>query len=188
MCVSASLTRPSVCNIPGGIKRLIVMESAALSSTTFTLGTLSDRFKVTAITGSPDAYEIPFDKKREAQAIATKQGNAFTHNINVRITSNEHVIFRDVDDLQNCCGYVAFVQDNYGAWFLLGCTLDRVAGAIDIGELDVTQADYDTDSTVAGEATGFTIALNSEQMNSTMIPVASAAVTTLLGLIVPFVP
>ncbi len=192
MCTAASLAKSTQCNIAGGIRRLLVMQIAILKDSddvapTFTLGTLADKFKIMAVVGAPPVYDIPFDRNRDAQASSTKNGNAFTHNVNVRITTNEHPILRDIDDLQNCCGYVAAVQDNFGAWFLLGTTINRFIAGVNIGELNVAQADHDTDTSPAGENVGITLAFSSERMNSNMIPISAAAVTTLLGLIVPAV-
>jgi ribosomal protein L31 len=188
MCTLASVNKSTTCNVAGSIKRVLVLTSSTLTDATFTLGTVANAFKVTAVTGTPPVYEVPFSKKLAAQASSVKNGKAYTHNVNVRIQSNEHPIFRDLDALQDCCGYVVVVKDSAGAWFLLGATIDRASNKLDIGEMDVTQADFDTDSTLAGEAQGFTVAFNSEQMNCLMIPVASAAVTTLEGLIVAATP
>lgn len=184
MCLAASVNRETKCNIAGSITRVLVLKSADLDETTFTRGTSGDRFKVTAVTGSPDVFEIPFNTKRPASGNNVKNGNAYTQTISFRITSNKANIFRDLNDFKNCCGYVAFVKDTNGAWFAAGLLDEEDLGLFGIGELEPITSDYNTAEEANSTDVGFSVVLESTRMNSTWIPVAPAAITTLESLIV----
>lgn len=166
----------------GSFRRLLVAKVSDIAladavTPSFTFGTTTTRYQITAIDAALNFYEVPFDKNRPARADAenTRAGAAaFTHTIVANISSDDFDTQRSLIDMQDCCGYIALVLHQTGRWGLYGLNLTKATSEYDAAQLKLT-TNFTTDETVAGENAGHNLSLSSTNVNFYWIPVSAAA-------------
>ncbi len=195
MCLTSSMPNPASCNLAGGILRLLVAKSEDLVlsgvGVSFTItNTGTTRNQITAIAAGLDWYEIKFDKKRDATALAenTLAGKAaFTHSVTGLTSTDDFDTQRSLTELQDCCGYVALVKHASGNWAVYGLNYSKSDASFDSADMQV-KYDFTTGANRADAAAGGTVAFSSENVNYSWLPVSPSAAATAIAAIVAHTP
>lgn len=191
MCLTSSMPAAANCSLAGGLLRVLVAKASALLPTHLTVTTTgATRHQITAIDVTLPWYELKFDRNKDASALTENTvagAAAYSHTVNVLTSTDDFATQTALAELQDCCGYIALVKFPSGNWAMLGLNYSKSDGSYDAADMKV-KYDFNSGANRTDTAAGGTVAIASENVNYTWLPVAPAAAAAAITAIVAHTP